>query len=197
MIRCAALCLCLSLGLITSPVFAQAQHSLSLLKGEDNGIVPRYLLQDPNGRSITNEDFRGRYQLISFGYTYCPDVCPTTLVEMAAILKLLDEKSAKLQPIFITVDPERDSSEVLKSYTEFFDRRIIGLTGSPALVRRAADNFKIRYAKVPGSDGKNYAVDHSAGMILLGPDGQFIKKFPFAMPVEEIAKYIADLINRN
>ena len=194
MIRCAALCFCLAL---TSPVFAQAQHSLKMLKGEDNGIVPRYLLQDPNGRSITNEDFRGRFQLISFGYTYCPDVCPTTLVEMAAILKLLDEKSAKLQPIFITVDPERDSRQVLKSYTEFFDPRIIGLTGSPALVRRAADNFKIRYAKVPGSDGKNYAVDHSAGMILLGPDGQYIKKFPFAMPVDEIAKYIDGLINSN
>lgn len=198
MIRCAALGLCLSLCLgIPSPVFAQAQHSLKMLKGEDNGIVPRYLLQDPNGRSITNEDFHGQYQLISFGYTYCPDVCPTTLVEMAAILKLLDEKSAKLQAIFITVDPERDSRQVLKSYTEFFDRRIIGLTGSPALVRRAADNFKIRYAKVPGSDGKNYAIDHSAGMILLGPDGQFIKKFPFAMPVEEIAKYIDNLISRN
>lgn len=198
MIRRAALGLCLSLCLgITSPVFAQAQHSLKMLKGEDNGIVPRYLLQDPNGRSITNEDFHGQYQLISFGYTYCPDVCPTTLVEMAAILKLLDEKSAKLQAIFITVDPERDSAKVLKSYTEFFDHRIIGLTGSPALVRRAADNFKIRYAKVPGSDGKNYAIDHSAGMILLGPDGQFIKKFPFAMPVEEIAKYIDGLIGRN
>lgn len=194
MIRCAALCFCLAL---TNPVFAQAQNSLSLLKGEDNGIVPRYLLQAPNGRSITNEDFRGRFQLISFGYTYCPDVCPTTLVEMAAILKLLDEKSPKLQAIFITVDPERDSSTVLKTYTEFFDPRIIGLTGSPALVRRAADNFKIRYTKVPGSDTKSYAVDHSAGMILLGPDGQFVKKFPFALPVEEIAKYIDGLMIRN
>jgi protein SCO1/2 len=193
MIRCAALCFFLAL---ISPVFAQAQHSLKMLKGEDNGLVPRYLLEGPNGRSITNEDFRGRFQLISFGYTYCPDICPTTLVEMAAILKLLDEKSAKLQAIFITVDPERDSSTVLKTYTEFFDQRIIGLTGSPALVRRAADNFKIRYAKVPGSDSKSYAVDHSAGMILLGPDGQFIKKFPFAMPVDQIAKEIDDLISR-
>ena len=192
MIRRIVLCLCLAL---TNPVFAQAQHSLQLLKGEDNGIVPRYLLQDPNGRSITNEDFRGRYQLISFGYTYCPDVCPTTLVEMAAILKLLDENSAKLQAIFITVDPERDSRQVLKTYTEFFDPRIIGLTGSAALVRRAADNFKIRYAKVPGSDGKNYAVDHSAGMILLGPDGSFVKKFAFAMPVSEITEQIGRMIN--
>lgn len=197
MIRRTVLCLGFGLGLaLSSPAFAQAQHSLEMLKGEDNGIVPRYLLQEPNGRSVTNEDFRGRFQLIAFGYTYCPDVCPTTLVEMAAILKLLDEKSAKLQAIFITIDPERDSRQVLKSYTEFFDPRILGLTGSPALVRRAADNFKVRYTKVKGNDGndKNYAVDHSAGMILLGPDGQFIKKFPFAMPVEEIAGKISTLI---
>lgn len=194
MIRLAALFLCLA---VTGPVAAQAQHSLELLQEENTSIIPRYLLQDPNGRSVTSEDFRGRFQLIAFGYTFCPDICPTTLVEMAAILKLLDDKSAKLQTIFITVDPERDSGQVLKTYTEFFDPRILGLTGSAALVRRTADNFKIRYAKVrePGTAPKNYAVDHSAGMILLGPDGQFVKKYPFAMPVDEIAAHISALMS--
>ena len=195
MIRLAAVLLC---SAIAGPVAAQAQHSLRLLREENVGIVPRYLLQDPNGRSVTSEDFRGRWQLISFGYTFCPDICPTTLVEMAAVLKLLDNKAAQLQPIFITIDPERDSGPVLKSYTEFFDPRILGLTGSPALVRKAADNFKIRYAKVrePGAKPENYAVDHSAGMILLGPDGQFVKKFAFAMPVSEIAGQIGALIDQ-
>ena len=190
MIRLASLFLCLA---ITGPVLAQANHSLELLKQDNVGIVARYLLQDPNGRSVTSEEFIGRYQLIAFGYTYCPDICPTTLTEMAAILKLLDTKAAKLQPIFITIDPERDTGPVLKTYTEFFDHRILALTGSPTLVRRAADNFKIRYAKVrePGTTDKNYAVDHSAGMILLGPDGQFIKKFAFAMPVEAIVAQIS------
>lgn len=194
MIRLATLFLCLA---VSGPLAAQAQHSLELLQEENTSIVPRYLLQDPNGRSVTSEDFRGRFQLIAFGYTFCPDICPTTLVEMAAILKLLDDKSARLQPIFITVDPERDSGQVLKTYTEFFDPRILGLTGSPALVRRTADNFKIRYAKVrePGTMPKNYAVDHSAGMILLGPDGQFVKKYPFAMPVDDIASHISALMN--
>ena len=184
--------------LIAGPAAAQAAHSLELLRGDSNeGINPRYLLQDPNGRSVTSEDFRGRYQLIAFGYTYCPDICPTTLVEMAEILKQLGANAKQLQAIFISVDPERDSGKVLKTYTEFFDPRILGLTASPALVRRTADNFKIRYAKVqePGTASDRYAVDHSAGMILLGPDGGFIKKFPFAMPVSEITEQIGRLIN--
>lgn len=193
MIRLCALLLTLA---VAGPVAAQAANSLQLLKDESVGIIPRYLLQDPNGRSVTNEDFRGRFQLLAFGYTYCPDICPTTLVEMAAILKQLGEQAVRVQPIFITVDPERDSGKVLKTYTEFFDPRILGLTGPPALVRRAADNFKIRYAKVlaSGKDNKDYAVDHSAGMIFLGPDGQLIKKFAFATPVTEISKQITQAL---
>src|SRR5574343_805028 len=186
--------------LVAGPALAQANHSLELLR-ETNpvSINPRYLLQDPNGRSVTSEDFRGRYQLIAFGYTYCPDICPTTLVEMAEILKQLGEQAGAVQPIFISVDPERDTGKVLKTYTEFFDPRILGLTASPALVRRTADNFKIRYAKVrqPDKDPQHYAVDHSAGLILLGPDGGFIKKFAFAMPVSEITEQIGKLINNH
>ena len=116
---------------------------------------------------------------------------------MAEILKQLGDKAARIQPIFISVDPERDTGKILKTYTEFFDPRILGLTASPALVRRAADNFKIRYAKVrePGTDPDRYAVDHSAGMILLGPDGAFIKKFAFATPAVEISAQIEAFID--
>ncbi|WP_153146591.1 SCO family protein [Dechloromonas sp. H13] len=182
----------LAAALLAGAAVAQPAHSP--LEEESVGINPRYLLQDPRGRSVTNEDFRGRFQLIAFGYTYCPDVCPTTLVEMAALLKQLGDQAERLQPIFITVDPERDSGKVLQTYTEFFDPRILGLTGSPALVRRAADNFKIRYAKVREPGAENYAVDHSAGMILLGPDGAFIKKFAFATPVDDIAAQLREVL---
>lgn len=193
MIRLAAL---LALLLCVGPVAAQATRSLELLRGEESGIVARYLLQDPNGRAVSSEDFRGRFQLIAFGYTYCPDICPTTLVEMAEILKQLGDQAAAVQPIFISVDPERDTGKVLKTYTEFFDPRILGLTASPALVRRAADNFRIRYAKVPAQDRnpQHYAVDHSAGIFLLGPDGAFIKKFAFATPVPDISRQIGEII---
>ncbi|WP_371323783.1 SCO family protein [Dechloromonas sp. ZY10] len=197
----------LLLSLVSPLVLAQAQHSLELLQQagqrnvltsnseESEQIIPRYLLQDPLGRAVSNEDFRGRYQLIAFGYTYCPDICPTTLVEMAEVLKLLASDADLLQAIFITVDPERDNGKVLKTYTEFFDRRILGLTGSPQLVRRAADNFRIRYAKVPGSDG-NYAVDHAAGMILLGPDGRVARKYAYGTSPQEIAEHLRSAIRR-
>jgi len=186
----------LFLALALSGPLAAQTASLPMAE-ESVGINPRYLLQDPNGRSVTSEDFRGRFQLIAFGYTYCPDICPTTLVEMAAILKQLGDQAGRLQTIFITVDPERDSAQVLKTYTGFFDPRIIGLTGSPALIRRAADNFKIRYAKVhePGGDPTHYAVDHSAGMFLLGPDGSFITKFAFATPVAELSARISGYLD--
>lgn len=197
--RLAALLLAPLLSLAAPPpVAAQASHSLELLQEAQGSIQPRYLLQDPNGRAVTQDDFRGKFQLITFGYTYCPDICPTTLVEMSEILKQLGDKATRIQAIFISVDPERDTGKVLKTYTEFFDPRILGLTASPALVRRAADNFKIRYAKVrdPEGDPSRYAVDHSAGMILLGPDGEFIKKFAFSMPTTEISTQIDNLINR-
>lgn len=181
--RTAALCVAMCLWAAQ----AFAQHDLGL--GETRDIVPRYLLQDVNGRATMPEDYRGYYQLIAFGYTFCPDICPTTLTEMAAVLKDLGPQAKRLRPIFISVDPERDTLEVLRGYTAFFDPRIIGMTGSPALVSRAASNFKVRYQKVP-KEGGNYAVDHSAGMYLLGPEGDFLKKFAYATPPAEIAEAI-------
>lgn len=177
---------------------ACALPAASVVAAEEDGagIVPRYLLVDPNGRSVTSEDFRGKFQLIAFGYTYCPDVCPTTLVDMAAVIERLGPAADHLQALFITVDPERDTGKVLRTYTEFFNPRILGLTGPAALVRRAADNFKVRYAKVreAGSPPGQYAVDHSAGVYLLGPDGTFIKKFAYGTPATDMADAVAALV---
>ncbi len=184
-------CAVLLAALALHGVPALAQHELGL--GETRDIVPRYLLQDVNGRATTPEDHRGYYQLIAFGYTFCPDICPTTLTEMAAVLKELGPLAQRLRPIFISLDPERDTLKVLREYTAFFDARIIGMTGSPALVARAAGNFKVRYQKVP-KEGGNYAVDHSAGMYLLGPDGSFAKKYAYGTPAAEIAASIRQFI---
>lgn len=160
------------------------------------GVVSRYLLMDTRGRAVSDQDFRGRFQLLAFGYTFCPDICPTTLAEMSLVLEKLGKRASRVQPIFVTVDPERDTPEVLKRYTAFFDERILGLTGSPELVRRVADHFKVRYAKhrEPGAPPEQYTVDHSAGMYLLGPDGRFLTKFAYAMPPAEIAERLAKLI---
>jgi protein SCO1/2 len=166
----------------------------------DNDETPpsgRYLLMDANGRAVTNADFPGQFQLIAFGYTYCPDICPTTLVEAAAIMKQLGDRSDRVQPIFITVDPERDTPQVLATYTAYFHPGIIGLTGSPSLIARAAQNFNARYEKVtePGAPADRYHVDHSAGMYLLGPDGSYIRKFGYSTPAAEIAERIDALLS--
>jgi protein SCO1/2 len=160
--------------------------------GEATEINPRYLLMDAAGRSVTNEDFAGRFQLIAFGYTSCPDVCPSTLAAMTLILHQLGDQAAGVQPIFISVDPERDTPEVLRRYTENFDARILGLTGSPELVRGAADHYRVTYRKYaePGAPPGRYAVDHSVGMYLVGPDGRFLTKYAYSVSPREIADRI-------
>jgi protein SCO1/2 len=151
--------------------------------------MPRYLLQGPNGRVVTTADFPGRYQLITFGYTGCPDICPTTLATMAQVMAQLGEEAKRVQPIFISVDPERDTVPVVRNYTEYFDARIIGLTGPAHLVRAAADRFRVRYEKylAPGAAPDRYSVDHTAGMYLLGPDSGYITRYAYALTATEIA----------
>ena len=155
-------------------------------------VSPRYLLMGTNGRAVRSEDFRERFQLIAFGYVSCPDVCPTTMSEMQQVLATLGPRADRLQPIFITLDPQRDTLEVLKAYAANFDKRILGLTGSEALVRFSANNFKVVYTKVqePGAGPNVYTMDHTAGMFLLGPDGQLLKKFGYSTPVKDITQEI-------
>ena len=156
----------------------------------------RYLLMDTNGRAVSNEDFRGRWQLLSFGYTFCPDICPTTLAQMAVVLNALGQDAERLQALFVTVDPERDTASVLRAYVAFFDPRIGGLTGSPALVGKAAESFRVRFEKVrqAGAAPDEYSVDHTTGMYLLGPDGRYLRKFTYGTPPTEIAAQIRDYL---
>lgn len=155
--------------------------------------VPRWLLQAHNGRPVSGEDFRDRFQLIAFGYVSCPDVCPTTMVEMQQVLAQLGaERAARLQPIFISVDPERDTLAVLRDYTASFDRRIIGATGNPALLQRATEAFKVKVEKVrePGAAANVYTMDHTAGLFLVGPDGQLLSRIGYGTPVKDIVQRI-------
>jgi protein SCO1/2 len=176
--------------------YADAGASHRLREAESVPANPRYLLVGPGGQAVSNDDFRGRYQLLTFGYTFCPDVCPTTLLEMASVLKALGDRAREVQPIFVTLDPERDTLAVLTSYTTFFDPRILGLTGSPDLIARAAQSFRVRYAKVPNTHGdpRLYAVDHSAGLYLVAPDGSLIRKFAYGKPAAEIAAEMNQLL---
>jgi len=185
--------LCVTLPLATFPALAQpagARHDAA--PTDPAPLMPRYLLMDVQGRAVTQEDFRGRFQLVTFGFISCPDVCPTTLLEVKQILEQLGAEAARLQPVFITVDPARDTREVLREYTAAFDQRILGLTGSPELIRRAADSFRVQYEIVrePGAAPDNYTMSHTAGMVLLDTRGRFLARFPYAMPATAIGERI-------
>ncbi|MCX7146716.1 MAG: SCO family protein [Sulfuritalea sp.] len=160
-------------------------------------LVPRYLLQDPRGRVVTQESFRGRFQLIAFGFISCPDVCPTTLLGFRNIIEALGDKAGRLQPLFITVDPERDSASVLREYTAAFHPAILGLRGSPELLQRAAESFRVRYEKVrePGAAPDIYTMDHSTGMYLLDSEGRFLVKFASTAPAPDVAARIGALMD--
>ncbi|WP_323002250.1 SCO family protein [Denitromonas sp.] len=187
------------------PLFAAALLALASLGAaaaapDDDAqpLRPRYLLMDAKGRAVTNETFPEQFQLLSFGYTFCPDVCPTTLAEVADIMKQLGPLAERVQPVFITVDPARDTPVHLQQYADFFDPRIIGLSGSPALVAKVAQNYKVRYEIVrePNAAPDAYTVDHSAGMYVLAPGGSFVKKFAFGTPVSQIVDALRQLIDQ-
>ncbi len=128
-------------------------------------------LVDHNGQRRTLADFKGKVVALFFGFTHCPDVCPTTLVEMAAVMKDLGEDAGRLQVLFVTIDPERDTADVLKRYVPAFHPSFLGLTGSAEEIARAAKEFKIYYQKQKLPSG-GYTMDHSAGTYLLDGEGR-------------------------
>src|SRR5207302_5390536 len=131
-----------------------------------------FRLIDQNGKPVSDADLKGKWQLVFFGYTHCPDACPTALNEIALALDRLGAKREQVEVVFITVDPERDTPEVLKSYVASFDAPIIALTGAPEAVAQAARAYRVYYAKHPRADGE-YDMDHSAVIYLMNPEGRF------------------------
>jgi protein SCO1/2 len=150
-----------------------------------------FTLENGNGQQVTDRDFRGKYMLVYFGYTFCPDVCPTTLSEVADAMDKLGAKANRLQPIFISVDPKRDTPEVVKRYAAAFSPRLIGLTGTPDQIATVAKEYRVYYAVDPAGSGPNdYSVDHSSVLYLMGPDGKFVAPI---RPDEDGAHMAADL----
>ena len=181
-----------AMTLATGLAAAQGGATHSAAPPDAAPLMPRYLLMDVQGRAVTHEDFRGRLQLVTFGFISCPDVCPTTLLEVKHVLEGLGPLASRVQAIFVTIDPERDTREVLREYTAAFDPRILGLTGSAELVRRAAESFRVQYEKVsePGAAPDSYTMNHTAGMVLLDGRGQYLARFPYAMPASQIGERI-------
>lgn len=154
-----------------------------------------FTLVGQDGKTVTDEDFRGRYLLIYFGFTFCPDVCPTELSIMATAIETLGEDGEKIQPIFITIDPERDTPEIMARYVPLFHPRLVGLTGSPEQIAEAANAYHVFYRKAEDeSSPQDYTMDHSSIVFLMGPNGEYLKLFPPATAPEKMAEEIASYI---
>jgi cytochrome oxidase Cu insertion factor (SCO1/SenC/PrrC family) len=186
-----------SLWLMLAPACAgdaparSAAEIMDILMWNREPVGGPFELTDQTGQLRTNSDFRGKLMLVYFGFTYCPDVCPTDLQAIGLALDKLGSDAERVQPLFITVDPERDTAEHLAQYVPIFHPRLIGLTGNPATIRKAADAYKVYYAKVSlGKATDDYTVDHTAFIYLMDRDGNYLGFFPPGTSADRMVEII-------
>lgn len=151
-----------------------------------------FSLTTQEGRTLTDKDLRGAPFLVFFGFTHCPDICPTKLFEISEVLRAAGPKGEKLRALFVTVDPERDTVEAMREYVANFDPRIVALTGTPEQVAQAAKAYRVYYKKVP--QGDDYTMDHTGILYLMDPQGRFITHFTPNTPPAEMTARIRKLL---
>lgn len=160
-------------------------------KNGDGGntlIGGAFTLTDHTGKVVTEADFRGRYLIIYFGYTFCPEICPTELQDISEALDLLGKDADKITPIFISVDPERDTVQQMAEYVPLFHKSLVGLTGTPQQVAAVAKAYRVYYARQ--GDGTSYEMDHSSIIYFMNPEGQYAAHFAYGVDPERIASKI-------
>ncbi len=161
-------------------------------ESQPGGIGGPFTLTNGAGQTVTDRDLRGRYLLVYFGYTFCPDVCPTTLNDVAAALEILGPKADRVQPLFITVDPARDTPNVVGEYTAAFSPRILGLSGTPEQIAAVAREYRVYFMlNKPAKPGGDYTVDHSSILYLMDTSGRFIAPVRADQPPAQMAAEIA------
>jgi protein SCO1/2 len=148
-----------------------------------------FTLVDQAGKTVTDQDFRGRYMLVFFGFTHCPDICPAELQVMSAALDELGPKADQVVPVFITLDPERDTQAAMAAYVKNFSPRFVGLTGSPEAIAAAAKAYRVAYSKFQQDKStSDYSIDHSALVYLMGKDGEYITHFAYGTPASKMTE---------
>ncbi len=143
-----------------------------------------FTLINAKGEQVTDEAFRGKFMLVYFGFTHCPDICPTTLLMMAQALKTLGKEAAEITPIFITLDPKRDTPQVMGTYVKNFYPDLVGLSGSKEQIAAVADRYKVYYSLVKNDSAMGYMVDHSGFVYLMDPQGKYLTHFSHTMPLQ-------------
>lgn len=182
------------------PAFAQHQDLGLTEAGPDSDIETprprRWMMEDTYGNVVTNEDMQGKFTLIYFGYTGCPDVCPTTLAVIAEAMDMLGDQAEGVVPLFITVDPDRDTAQLLREYTGFMHASIVGLRGPRAYTDHMVKAFNARYEfHVPDPEHPDrYSIDHTASVALVGPDGMLIKRYPHGTTASEMAEDLGQIV---
>jgi cytochrome oxidase Cu insertion factor (SCO1/SenC/PrrC family) len=156
--------------------------------GETAKIGGPFSLTDQDGVVRSEKDYRGKYLLVFFGYTYCPDVCPTTLAVMKAALEMMGSRADRVVPLFITVDPKRDTPAKLKAYLSSFGARFVGLTGDDAAIASAAKAYRVYYKIRPPENGADYTVDHSGVVYLMDGNGAFVANYALDNSPDSIAQ---------
>ena len=191
--------LCVLLGLLISQSFTTTDEIPAKRQTADIGRT--FELVDDAGLRVTQDNLKGHYSLIYFGFTYCPDVCPTSLQIMTLALEAMEaanetvDIATAIHPIFITVDPDRDTPAALKQYVSHFHPRLRGWTGTPAQIDDAMRAFKVYRARVEDASYPNsYTIDHSSIFYLMGPDGAFVSHFDHAVSPEGLAAALSRLI---
>lgn len=170
-------------------------QTASTAAGESRGqpaVGGPFELVNQNGQPVDETILKGKWSAVFFGFTYCPDVCPTTMQTLAVVQDQLGPKAKDFQVVFISVDPERDTPEQLATYlsNEVFPKGVIGLTGTPAQVDAAAKAYRLYYKKV--GEGEDYLMDHFSGTYLMDPKGEFSRILPYNIPPEELTRQITD-----
>jgi cytochrome oxidase Cu insertion factor (SCO1/SenC/PrrC family) len=195
--RVPALLLIVSLALFAGGLLYYLGAPFAAYQSQDSvgtaAIGGPFALTDQNGTPRLDKDFHGKYVLLYFGYRFCPDVCPTTLSMEADALSRLGPKARDIVPVFVTIDPERDTPAALKKYLASFGPEFVGLTGSLGAITAVAHEYRVYFAKHP-LEGGGYAVDHSSVLYLLGPDGKLVKFYDQTMTPDALAKDLASRV---
>ncbi len=148
--------------------------------------APEFVLTDAAGETVQLSDFEDKIVLLYFGYTFCPDVCPTSLSDLARVQRKLDETGEKIQVIMVSVDPERDTPQKLSEYVQHFHPTFIGITGSKEEIDAAAEGYGVYYKKHEGTEASGYLIDHTARIFVIEPGGEYRLSFGFGTPVDDI-----------